>query len=128
MPLISEVGNYFDGDDGTQNALVFQVKSKYFRRFSGNIAIYDIWESMGLSDQRLGMAKDSVKTWWVIFSKRADFFQQDKSNVIAAKSIVNIYIVYKLSTKSISTSNALKNCLFGATEVKKTNNTTDPQK
>ena len=44
------------------------------------------------------------------------------------KLIVNIYIVYKLSTKSKSSSNALTNCLFGATEVKKNNNTTDPQK
>ena len=82
----------------------------------------------------MGIAKDSVKTSklispeYVIFSKDADFFQQDKSSVIAAKSIVNIYIVYTLSTKSISSSNALINCLFGATEVKKTNNTTDPQK
>ena len=44
------------------------------------------------------------------------------------KSIVNIYIVCKLSIKSISSCNALKNCLFGATEVRKPNNTTDPQK
>ena len=76
----------------------------------------------------MGIAKGTLKTrklirsGYVIFSKVADFFQQDKSNVIAAKLIVNIYIVYKLSTKSISSSNALKNCLFGATEVKKTNN------
>ena len=82
----------------------------------------------------MGIAKGSVKTsqllrpGYVIFSKSADFFQQDKSNVIAAKSIVNIYIVYKLSTKSISSSNASKNCLFGATEVKKLDNTTDPEK
>ena len=52
-----------------------------------------------------------------MFSKGPDFFQQDKSNVIAAKSILNIYIVYKLSKKSIISSNTLKNCLFGATEV-----------
>ena len=77
----------------------------------------------------MGIAKDSLKTsklirpGCAIFSKGADFFQQDKSSVIAAKSIVNIYIVFKLSTKSISSSNALKNCLFGATEVKKPNNT-----
>ena len=83
----------------------------------------------------MGIAKSGVKAsklirpGYVIFSKSADFFQQDKSNVVVAKSIVNIYIVYKLSTKSISSSNALKNCLFGATEVKKNqNNTTDPQK
>ena len=104
--------NYFDGDDGTENALGFQVKIKYFIRFSNFVAIYDIWESKGLSEQRLGIAKGSVKTsklitpGYVIFSKGAGFFQQDKSNVIAAKSIVNIYIVYKLSTKSISSSNA----------------------
>ena len=82
----------------------------------------------------MGITKDSVKTsklirpGYVIVSKGADFFQQDKSNVITAKLIVNIYIVYKLSTKSKSSSNTLQNCLFGATEVKKTNNTTDPQK
>ena len=126
--------NYFDGDDRTQNASVFQVKSKCFIRFSNFVAMYDIWESKGLSDKRLGIAKGSVKTsklirpGFVMFSKGADFFQQDKSNVIAAKSIVNICIVYKLSTKSISSSNGLKNCLFCATEVKKSNNTTDPQK
>ena len=47
---------------------------------------------------------------------------------MASESIVNIYIVYKLSSKTISSSNALKNSLFGATEVTKPNNTTDPQK
>ena len=67
----------------------------------------------GLSDQRLSIAKGSVKPsklirpGYVILSKGADFFQQDKSNVIAAKSIVNFYIIYKLSTKSISSSDAL---------------------
>ena len=34
---------FFDGDDGTQNALVFQVKSKYFIRCSGFVATCDIW-------------------------------------------------------------------------------------
>ena len=126
--------NNFDGNGGTQNALVFQVKSKYFVRFNNLVAIYDIWESNGLSDQRLSIAKGSVRTsklirpGYVIFSKGADFLQQDKSNVIAAKSIVNIYIVCKLFAKSISSSNALKNCLIGATEVKKTNKTADPPK
>ena len=82
----------------------------------------------------MSIAKGSVKArklirpGYVIFSQSADFFQQSKFNVIAAKSIVNIYIVYKLSTKCISSSNALENCLFGATEVNKPNNTTDPRK
>ena len=47
---------------------------------------------------------------------------------MASESIVNICIVFKLSSKTISSSNALKNSLFGATEVTKPNNTTDPQK
>ena len=83
MVLISEVKIILmETQNGTQNALVFQVKSKYFIRFNGIVAIYDIWESKNLSDQRLGIAKGSVKTsklirpGYVIFSKGADFFQQ----------------------------------------------------
>ena len=38
---------------------------------------------------------------------------------------MNIYIVYKLSPKSINTTNALKNCLFGAIKVNRPNNTTN---
>ena len=89
---------------------------------------------MIFGNQRVYLLKNWVKKSklirpeYVIFSKDTEFFQQDKSNVIAAKSIVNIYIVYKLSTKNISSSNALKNCLFGATEVKKKTNNTYPQK
>ena len=89
----------------------------------------------GLSNQRLVIAKGSVKSskltrpGYLIFSKSAQFFHQDHSNVIAAKLIANIYIVYKLSTKSTSSTNALKNCLFVAAEVKKNNNNTiDTQK
>ena len=55
-----------------------------------------------------------MKSANVVFSKEDDFFQQDKLNVIAAGSILNIYIVYKLSLKTRSSSNALKNGLFSA--------------
>ena len=64
----------------------------------------------------------------IVFSKEDKFFQQRNDSVIASKSIVNIYITYKLSSKTISSSDALKNCLFGATKVKKPNNTTNPHK
>ena len=73
--------NCFDGDHGTQNALVFQVKSKYFERLGDIAVINDIWESQGLSHHRLVIAKDSVKTsklirpGYVIFSKNDGFFQ-----------------------------------------------------
>ena len=46
--------NYFDGNDGTQNYLVFQVAKKYFKRVSsGDVSLisYDIWASTGLSDE-----------------------------------------------------------------------------
>ena len=54
-----------------------------------------------------------------------EYFFQDSNKIITNNSIVNIYIVYKLSPKSISTSNALKNCLFGGYKVNRPNNTTN---
>ena len=53
-----------------------------------------------------------------------EYFFQDSSNVIANNSVVNIYIVYKRSPKTIYTNNALKNCFFGAIKADKPN--TDP--
>ena len=52
-----------------------------------------------------------------------------KGNLLCktTRSIVNIYTVYKLSSKSITSSNALRNSLFGATKVSNTA-TKDPQK
>ena len=55
-----------------------------------------------------------------------EYFFQDSSKVIADNSIVNIYIVFKLSPKTINTNNALKNCLFGVIKEDKPN--TDPDK
>ena len=121
--------NYFDGDDGTQNMLVFQVKNKYFERnVNGPVSAYDIWESKSLSNQRLSIATNSVKISKLIKPAYVIFSKKDKLNVIATGCIVNIYIVYKLSLKTISSSNTLKNCLFCAIEVKKPNNNTDPDK
>ena len=54
------------------------------------------------------------------------YFIQDSSKVIANNLVVNIYIAYKLSPKTISTYNALKNCLFGLIEAARPGNTTDP--
>ena len=45
-----------------------------------------------------------------------EYFIQGSSKVIANNSVVNIYIAYKLSPNTISTANALKNCLFGLIE------------
>ena len=68
-----------------QNTLVFQVKNKYFERnVSSPAYANDIWESKGLSNQRLSIAKINVKInklikpAYIIFSKEDNFFQQDK--------------------------------------------------
>ena len=53
------------------------------------------------------------------------YFFQDVAKVIAS-SVVNVYIGYKLLPKTINTDNALKNCLFGAIEAVRPNNTKDP--
>ena len=55
----------------------------------------------------------------VIFNHKKSFFTQEKENVKKSGSIVNIYIVYSLYQKTISSNNTLKNCLFGASKVTK---------
>ena len=124
--------NYFEGDDGTQNTLVFQVKDKYFKREvnigNGN-SVYksDIWKSKGLSTQNLvysgsgTVIRKLMKATYVALNKKDEYFQQKDFDIITSRSIVNIYIVYNLSFKTISSGDALKNCLFGTTDVKKPN-------
>ena len=91
--------NYFDGNDGAQNSLVFQVREKYFKNnFGSNSSKIQIWKSKGLSSQsldlsgNLGTAKD-------IFNHKELFFEQKKENIVKSRSMVNIYIVYSLSKK-----------------------------
>ena len=69
-----------------------------------------------------------IRPAYVIFNHKRSFFEQKKENVTKSGSIVNIYIVYSLSQKTISSNNTLKNCLFGATKVTKPGITTDPDK
>ena len=49
--------DYFDGKDGAQNSLVFQVGEKYFRNnFGSNSSKIEIWKSKGLPSQSLGLS------------------------------------------------------------------------
>ena len=49
--------NYFDGNDGAQNSLVFQVGEKYFKNnFGSDISSIGIWKSKGLSSQSLSLS------------------------------------------------------------------------
>ena len=45
--------NYFEGNDGAQNALVFQIMQKHFNL--SNINQISKWKSKGLSDQYLNL-------------------------------------------------------------------------
>ena len=116
------------------------MENIYFRRDTnvksvGGLAVYehDVWNSQGSSDQSLHysingavMTKLIRPTHVVLGTDK--YFAQDSTKIITNNLIVNIYIVYKLSPKTISTDNALKNCLFGAIKASKPNNTTDPDK
>ena len=98
--------NYFDGNDGAQNSLIFQVGEKFFKNNSGsNSSKIQIWKSKALSSQSLrlsgtvGTANDikmskPIRPAYVIFNHEKSFFEQKKENIIKSGSIVNIYIVY----------------------------------
>ena len=111
---------------------MFHVKEKYFEI----IDAISLWNSKGIYKQSLNLhgikgdlkMSKAIRPASVIFNKENRYLFQTKPDIIASGSIVNIYIVYKLSSKTISFNNALKNSLFGATKVIKTNNTIDPHK
>ena len=123
--------NYFDGNDGAQNSLIFQVGETYFKNNSGsNSSKIEVWKSKCLSSQSLnlsgtvGTANDikmgkPIRPAYVICNHKESFFEQKKENIIKSGSIVNIYIVYSPSQKTINSDNVLKNCLYGATKVPK---------
>ena len=123
--------NYFDGNDGTQNCLAFQAVSKY-----PNNTVIRTWKSKGSSDQFLNsfgtfsgvLLSKAIKLMHLMFND-GGFLIHQKKDAIANGSIVNIYIVNRLSSKTISSSIVLKNGLFGATKI--TNRDTvdvEPQK
>ena len=70
----------------------------------------------------------SNKPAYVIFNHKGSFFEQKKENIIKSGSIVNTYIAYSLSQKTIDSDNVLKSCLFGATKVIKPGDATDTYK
>ena len=120
---------YFEGGDGTENMLVFQVKNEYFGRNSLGNTQYYTWKSKGISDENFYYNGGNIPTkltrpTHVSFVLDQSLFQ-DASKTIAS-SVVNVYICYKLLPETINTDNALKNCLFGAIEAARPNNTKDP--
>ena len=54
--------NYFYGNDGAQNSLVFQVGEKYFKNNSGsNSSKIEIWKPKGLPSQSLNLSSKKKK-------------------------------------------------------------------
>ena len=86
--------NYFDGNDGAQNSLVFQVGEKYFKNNSGsNSSKIEMWKSKGLSSQSLHLSgtvgsannikmSKPIRPAHVIFNNKESFFEQKKENII----------------------------------------------
>ena len=83
-------------------------------------------KSKGLSNQYLnavGTLDDVVlskliKPMHLIFKGKGTLVQNN-NNIIAGGPIVNIYIVYKTSPRTINSNFVFKNCLFGAIKLAK---------
>ena len=57
----------------------------------------------------------------VIFKRKGTLVQND-NDIIAGGPIVNIYIVYKTSSKTINSNFVFRDCLFGAIKIRNTTN------
>ena len=106
---------------------------KYFKLSNKNQT--DEWKSKGLSNQYLNVVdtlsnvvlSKPIKPMHVIFKRRGTLVQND-NDVIAGGPIVNIYIVYKTSPKTINSNFVFRDCLFGAIKITNTNNNSDTDK
>ena len=118
---------YFEGNDGARNALVFQTMQKHFNL--SNVNQNSKWKSKGLSNQYLNLVgtlgdvvlSKPIKPMHVIFKEKGTLVQDD-NGIITGGTIVNIYIFYKTSPKTINSNFVFKNCLFGAIKIANTTN------
>ena len=100
---------------------------KHFKLINGNQI--GEWISKGLSNQYLGtfgrigdvILSKPIKPMHVIFKGKSTLVQHE-SNIISAGPIINIYIVYKTSPKTINSNFVFKNCSFGAIKITNTTN------
>ena len=116
--------NYFEQNDGAQNALVFQTMQKHFKLINENQI--DKWRSKGLSNQYLStfgtigdvILSKPIKPMHVIFRGKGTLVQ-DENDIISGGPIINIYTVYKTSPKTINSNFVSRDCLFGAIKTTK---------
>ena len=124
--------SYFRGkshfeEDGTQNYLVFQPISRYFKTIT-NTKYFSSWQSNGLFDKTIwppptyskslnpliDYAGDKIRLTF-----RGNSLKQPKISYNHG-AIVNIYIVYQLGASgSYDSDPTLLNCLFGAVTLTK---------
>ena len=109
--------------------LVFQAKGEYFGCASLCSTERYTRKSKGNSDENFyynggNIDKKLTKPTHVSLGSDQYFFQ-DAAKAIAS-SVVNAYICYKLLPKTINSDNVFKNCLFGAIDTARPNNTKDP--
>ena len=122
--------SYFIGkshfeEDGTQNYLVFQPLNKYFKLITNTLSILS-WQSKGLSTETIDPPTTSLSLLidYVGNKIRVKFtgccLSQSNKLTCIHRTIVNIYIVYKLDASSSHVNDTtLKNCLFGAVTLTK---------
>ena len=114
-------------EDGTQNYLVFQPLSKYFKVIASTDYVSS-WKSKGLSAETINPPSTSDNNLTPALSyydtkTRVKFtgscLKQSKISYTHGK-VVNIYIVYELGASSSNVNDpTLKKCLFGAVTLTK---------
>ena len=114
-------------EDGTQNYLVFQPLSKYFKVIASTDYVSS-WKSKGLSAKTIkppatsdnsltpALSYDGTKTR----VKCTGSCLKQPTISYSHRTIVNIYIVYELGASSFHNNDpTLKKCLFGAVTLTK---------
>ena len=111
--------SHFD-EDGTQNYLVFQSISKYFKLNTNKLYILS-WQSKGLSTETIDHPTRSLSSSinYVANKIRVKFtgsyLKQSNKILYTLGKLVNIYIVYEIGASSSHNNDpTLKDCLFGA--------------
>ena len=126
--IVLSVGNVlFDGGDGSQAYLIFQLVHKYIKIIANTKYISE-WNSKGLSDESMKPfpTPDNSLTPLIDYydyNIRVRFngsvLKQPKVTYTHGK-IVNIYIVYELGAYNSNDNDpTLKSCLFGAVTLTK---------
>ena len=87
------------------------------------------WKSKGLSYQYLNVLgtlgdvvlSKPIKPMYAIYKEKGTLVQDD-NDIIAGGPIINIYIIYETSPKTINSNFVFKNCLYGAIKIANTTN------